>query len=74
MAKNTGRGSRIGSNSDGQNVHNPTNTWIRRDTSTGRFVKMKSQGGKFKGKVSSPRQHKKPSRVSAWMKSVFHAS
>jgi hypothetical protein len=50
MAKNTGRGFRLGSVRGRSQVLNPlTRTWVKRDDSTGRFVDNKTSGGRFKG-------------------------
>lgn len=50
MAKNTGRNFRQGSVDNRSQVKNPTNnTWVKRDTETGRFKDVKSDGKPFKG-------------------------
>ena len=50
MATNTGNGHRIGSVKDGTQTHNPKNdTYVKRDTDTGRFIDVKSDGTPFKG-------------------------
>jgi hypothetical protein len=49
MAKNTGRGSRQGAVKGRTQVQNSSGTWVKRDTSTGRFVQAKKSGGTFKG-------------------------
>jgi hypothetical protein len=50
MAKNTGRGHRIGAVRDRSQVHNPkTDTWTKRDTETGRFLDRKADSEPFKG-------------------------
>ena len=52
MAKNKpyGAGRRIGAVRERSQVHNPkTNTWIKRDTNTGRFMDVKQDGTSFKG-------------------------
>jgi hypothetical protein len=50
MATNTGKDHRIGSVKDRTQVHNPHNdTYIKRDTDTGRFMDVKSDGKPFKG-------------------------
>ena len=50
MAKNTGRGSRTGAVAGRTQVQNPkTGMWIKRDTTTGRFVQAKRSGGSFRG-------------------------
>lgn len=49
MAKNTGRGSRRGSVTGRSQTKTASGTWVKRSTSTGRFVDAKSSGGSFKG-------------------------
>jgi hypothetical protein len=49
MAKNTGRGSRQGAVTGRSQVKGSSGTWIKRDTSTGRFLEAKKSGGSFKG-------------------------
>jgi hypothetical protein len=49
MAKNTGRGSRQGAVTGRSQVRTASGTWVKRDTSTGRFVQAKKSGGSFKG-------------------------
>lgn len=51
MAKNTGNGSRRGSVNSRSQVRNPkTNTWVKRDTNTGRFIEQKNSSSEpFKG-------------------------
>ncbi len=49
MAKNTGRGSRSGAVTGRSQTRSTSGTWIKRNTSTGRFVDMKKTGGSFKG-------------------------
>lgn len=50
MAKNTGDDYRRGSVIDRTQTHNPkTDTWTKRDTTTGRFMDQKSDGTPFKG-------------------------
>jgi hypothetical protein len=50
MAKNTGDNHRNGSVKDRTQVHNPhNNTFIKRNTETGRFMDVKSDGKPFKG-------------------------
>jgi hypothetical protein len=49
MAKNTGRGSRAGAVRGRSQVKNASGTWIKRDTSTGRFLDVKANGSRFKG-------------------------
>jgi hypothetical protein len=49
MAKNTARGHRTGAVKARSQVKAPSGTWIKRDTSSGRFVEAKKGGGSFKG-------------------------
>ena len=49
MAKNTGRGSRVGSVTGRSQMKTTSGTWIKRDTNTGKFVAAKKSGGSFKG-------------------------
>ena len=52
MATNppTGDGHRNGAVKDRSQVHNPQNDkWVKRDSDTGRFMDVKSDGSKFKG-------------------------
>lgn len=50
MAKNTGDGYRKGSVIDRSQTYNPQNdTWVKRDTNTGRFMDVKLDGDPFKG-------------------------
>ena len=50
MATNTGRGSRVGAVLGRSQTHNPkTDTYVKRDTSSGRFMDGKSDGTPFKG-------------------------
>ena len=52
MAKNapTGDGHRIGAVRDRSQTFNPkTETWVKRDTETGRFMDGKSDGTPWKG-------------------------
>ena len=52
MAKNgtTGDGHRIGAVRERSQTYNPTTeTWVKRDTNTGRFMDVKSDGAPFKG-------------------------
>lgn len=49
MAKNTGRGSRVGSVTGRSQVRGSNGTWIKRSTTTGRFIETKKSGGSFKG-------------------------
>lgn len=50
MAKNTGHGSRRGAVRGRSQVYNPqTKRWIKRDSTTGRFLDGKSDEQPFKG-------------------------
>ena len=51
LAKNTGNGYRDGAVRQRSQTHNPkTNTWVERDTSTGKFINGKTSSNKpFKG-------------------------
>ncbi len=49
MAKNSGRGSRVGAVTGRSQVRTPSGTWVKRDASTGRFTEAKKSGGSFKG-------------------------
>lgn len=55
MAKNTGKDYRIGSVDNRSQTYNPSNgTYVKRDTSTGRFMDVKSDGTPFKGVAKEP--------------------
>ncbi|BBL77509.1 hypothetical protein [Methylomagnum ishizawai] len=50
MAKNTGDGYRKGSVTDRTQTHNPkTDSWVKRNATTGKFMDQKSDGTPFKG-------------------------
>ena len=49
MAKNTRRSSRTGAVTGRSQIRTPSGTWVKRDTSTGRFTEAKKSGGSFKG-------------------------
>lgn len=49
MAKNTGKGHRIGSVRDRTQTQVPNGNWIKRDSDTGRFIIQKQDGEPFKG-------------------------
>jgi hypothetical protein len=50
MATNTGDGYRKGAVTGRSQTYNPKNdTYVKRDSSTGRFMDVKTTGGKFKG-------------------------
>jgi hypothetical protein len=48
VAKNTGKGYRKGEVKDRSQVETPVG-WVKRDTNTGRFLDVKSDGEPFKG-------------------------
>lgn len=48
MAKNTGNGCREGAVRDRSQVETPVG-WVKRDSETGRFLDVKSDGEPFKG-------------------------
>lgn len=55
MAKNTGKGYRKGSVTDRTQVEGASETHIKRDAKTGRFIDVKSSDeGKFKGVAEEP--------------------
>jgi len=50
MAKNTGNNYRHGAVTRRTQTHNTkSGTWVKRDSSTGRFMDVKSGGNPFKG-------------------------
>jgi hypothetical protein len=49
MAKNTGRGSRVGSVTGRTKLASANGVWIKRDTASGQFMEAKKSGGSFKG-------------------------
>lgn len=50
MAKNTGQNFRRGSVDNRSQTYNPkTQSWVKRDTDTGRFTNVKSDNKPFKG-------------------------
>lgn len=54
MATNTGDGYRIGSVKSRSQVQNPRNeTWVKRDTETGKFINAKA-GTPYKGVPKEP--------------------
>jgi hypothetical protein len=58
MARNTGRGSRIGSVKNRTQVQNPkTGRFIKRDTETGQFINQKSDVKPFKGVAKEKAQN-----------------
>lgn len=59
MAKNTGNGHRQGAVRGRSQSHNPTtDTWTKRDTSTGQFMDGKADGDPFKGVRKEPSKPK----------------
>ena len=65
MAKNTGKGSRIGSVKERTQVKNPAaKTWVERDEtkgspSKGEFKNVKEDGKPFKGVAKEPDKRRK---------------
>lgn len=50
MGKNTGKDYRQGAVKDRTQTYNPkTDTWVKRDSDTGRFIDQKQDGEPFKG-------------------------
>lgn len=50
MAKNTGSNYRKGAVKSRSQTYNPkTDTWVKRDSNTGRFMQQKDNGKPFKG-------------------------
>ncbi len=49
VAKNTGKGSRVGAVAGRSQMKTASGTWVKRDTTTGKFVAAKKSGGSFKG-------------------------
>ena len=50
MATNTGKGSRKGAVKERTQIYNPaTGNYIKRDSSTGKFIEVKKDGEPFKG-------------------------
>ena len=54
MARNTGKGYRIGSVDDRSQFQRPDGYWVKRDTTTGQFVDVKSDDTRFKGVAREP--------------------
>jgi hypothetical protein len=54
MAKNTGDNYRRGSVDNRSQFKHPNGHWIKRDTTTGHFMEVKSSDGKFKGVAREP--------------------
>ena len=60
MAKNTGGNSRTGSVTDRSQTYNQTiDRFVKRDTNTGRFMDVKSDGKPFKGVAKEPDRRRK---------------
>jgi hypothetical protein len=49
LAKNTGHNWRRGAVTGRSQTRTPGGTWVKRDTTTGRFVDRKADGAPFKG-------------------------
>ena len=49
MAKNTGRGSRQGAVKSRTQTSSKSGVWVKRDSSSGKLLATKQNGGKFKG-------------------------
>lgn len=49
MAKNTGDGFRRGAVDNRSQFQGPNGNFVKRDSTTGRFIDQKTSGGKFKG-------------------------
>jgi hypothetical protein len=49
LAKNTGTGHRQGAVKDRSQTKAPNGNFVKRDGTTGKFLKQKVSGGKFKG-------------------------
>jgi hypothetical protein len=61
MAHNTGKGFRIGSVDTRTQLFNPmTETWMKRDADTGRFMQGKEDGTPFKGVAKETDHRRKP--------------
>lgn len=54
MARNTGNNYRIGSVDNRSQFEHPNGHWIKRDTETGQFMDVKSDGARFKGVAREP--------------------
>lgn len=55
MARNTNQGSRNGSVKNRSQIYNPlTGHYIKRDTETGKFIDVKTDGSAFKGVKKEP--------------------
>lgn len=60
MAKNTGDNYRKGSVIGRSQTFNPkTETWVKRDTDTGRFMDQKADGTPFKGVAKEKDERRK---------------
>jgi hypothetical protein len=49
LAKNTGKGYRIGAERERSQTQTPSGQWVKRDDVTGRFMNVKADGRPFKG-------------------------
>jgi len=54
MATNTGKDHRVGSVTSRSQFQRPDGHWVKRDTSDGRFLDVKSDENKFKGVAREP--------------------
>jgi hypothetical protein len=54
MAKDTGEGYRRGSVDDRSQFQRPDGHWVKRDTTSGRFMDVKADGDRFKGVAREP--------------------
>jgi len=59
MARNTGDGYRRGSVDNRSQFERPDGNWVKRDTVTGRFMDVKSDGERFKGVAREPDDRRK---------------
>ncbi len=60
MAKNTGKGHRIGSVKDETQIQNPvTGDWTKRSREDGKFTEVKQDGEPFKGVAKEPDKRRK---------------
>jgi hypothetical protein len=62
MAKNTGKGYRIGSVKNETQVENPvTGDWTKRSHDDGKFIDVKEDGRPFKGVAKEPDKRRRKS-------------
>ena len=54
VAKNSGDGYRNGSVDNRTQFQRPDGHWVKRDTDSGRFMDVKSDGDRFKGVAREP--------------------